>query len=112
VPGLVLVSTCAGRVEARLPVAWHVLKLLARRPWFAAAMRRRMERDPEHAALRSIADAAARERTTRDPEAVALLTALTASTLDRMALRIAGTENDVAVTRARAYPPRRSLLLP
>jgi len=40
-----------------------------------------------------------RTRTFQDPEATALLTALQVSTLDRTALRIPGTENDIVQTR-------------
>lgn len=105
--GLVLVSTCGGKVSTRVPLSFQVIKLLARWPGFGARMRRRAERDPERAARRSIADPAVRARTLRDPEAGPLFTALTASTLDRMALRLPGTENDIVVTRTTDYPLER-----
>jgi len=105
--GLVLVSTCSGKVETRLPLAFQVLRLAARWPWLAAAMERKAGRDPEAALRRSIPDPALRERTLRDPGAGPLLRELLASTSDRMALRLPGTLNDVAVTRARTYPLER-----
>jgi pimeloyl-ACP methyl ester carboxylesterase len=98
---LVLVSACTfGRIDVRLPLAWYVMKLAARLPALSSAMRRRAERDPEASARRSIPDPALRDRTLRDPEAAPLLAALQASTLDRMARRLAGTEVDIATSRA------------
>jgi pimeloyl-ACP methyl ester carboxylesterase len=106
--GLVLVSTCGGKVEARLPLAFQVLRLAARWPWLAAAMERKAAgRDPAEAARRSLPDPAVRERTLRDPGAGPLFRELLASTSDRMALRLPGTLNDVAVTRTRTYPLER-----
>jgi pimeloyl-ACP methyl ester carboxylesterase len=106
--GLVLVSTSGGKVETRLPLAFHVLRLAARWPWLAASMERKAAaRDPEAAAARSIPDPALRERTLRDPGAGPLFRELLASTSDRMALRLPGTLNDVAITRAREYPLER-----
>jgi pimeloyl-ACP methyl ester carboxylesterase len=102
--GLVLVSTCSGKIETRVPLAFHVIKLLARWHWFAAAMHRRATRDPEAAARRSIADPVVRARTLQDPEAGPLFIALLQSTSDRMALRLPGTENDIRVTRTTTYP--------
>jgi pimeloyl-ACP methyl ester carboxylesterase len=98
---VVLVSACTiGRIEPRLPLAWYVMKLAARVPPIAAAMSRKAARDPEASAQRSILDPAVRERTLRDPEAWPLMRALQASTLDRMALRLPGTEVDIATGRA------------
>lgn len=106
--GLVLVSTCAGKVETRLPLAFQVLRLAAHWPWLAAAMERKAAaRDPEAAARRSVPDPVLRERTLADPGAGPLLRELIASTSDRMALRLPGTLNDVAVTRAWTYPLER-----
>jgi pimeloyl-ACP methyl ester carboxylesterase len=102
---LVLVSANAiGGIGVRLPLAWYVMKLAARVPPLVAAMRRKAERDPDAAARRSIPDAALRARTLRDPEAGPLMLALQASTLDRMALRLPGTEVDIATSRADLRP--------
>jgi pimeloyl-ACP methyl ester carboxylesterase len=102
--GLVLVSTCGDRVDSRLPLAFHVLRLAARWPWLAGKMERKASADPEASLRRSIPDAALRERTLADPEAGSLLRELVASTSDRMALRLPGTLVDVAVTRTRSFP--------
>lgn len=105
---LVLVATCGGKVGTRLPVAFHLLRLAGRWPWLAAAMERKAAgRDAAEAARRSIPDPALRERTLAHPQAGPLLRELLASTSDRMALRLPGTLNDVAVTRARDYPLER-----
>jgi pimeloyl-ACP methyl ester carboxylesterase len=105
--GLVLVSTCGGKVETRMPLAFQLLKLAARWPRLAAAMERRARRDPEASLRRSIPDPVLRARTLGDPGAGPLLRELVASTSDRMALRLPGTLEDVAVTRARSYPLER-----
>jgi pimeloyl-ACP methyl ester carboxylesterase len=104
---LVLVSTCSGRIATRIPVSFHLTKRLLRWRWFGEAMRRKAERDPRRAASRSITDPEVRARTLRDPVASALLSELVSSTLERPALRLAGTENDIAVTRSTEYPLER-----
>jgi pimeloyl-ACP methyl ester carboxylesterase len=98
--GLVLVSTCAGRIEVPIPFAFTLMKWLGRWSWFLDRRRRILDRDPDGAVRRSIPDPLLRARTLQDPEAGPLLLALQRSTLDRMALRLPGTENDIAVTRA------------
>jgi pimeloyl-ACP methyl ester carboxylesterase len=105
--GLVLVSTCGARVEGRLPPSFHLLKLLGGWPWFTSAIERKARRDPERAARASIPDAELRARTLADPETGPLLRALLASTSERMGQRLAGTLNDVAVTRSHEYPLER-----
>ena len=100
---LVLVSTCSSRISTPIPLSFHVTKRLMRRRWFGEVVRRKAERDPERAAGRSIVDPEVRARTLRDPTASALLAELVSSTLDRPALRLSGTENDIAVTRSTEY---------
>jgi pimeloyl-ACP methyl ester carboxylesterase len=97
--GAVIVSSVCSRIPERPPLAWNVMKLVARVPPLVAMMRRKVARDPERAARRSIPDAALRARTVADPEAGPLLAALQLSTMDRMSRRLAGTENDIATTR-------------
>jgi pimeloyl-ACP methyl ester carboxylesterase len=105
---LVLVSTCSGGIDERIPLRFFLMKRLMRWPWFADSMRRKAARDPSRAAARSIADPAIRARTLADPVAGPLLAELVLSTLDRPWLRLAGTENDIAMTRAtRDYPLER-----
>jgi pimeloyl-ACP methyl ester carboxylesterase len=97
--GLVLVSACTARLDTPLPLAWHLLKLLARVPWLAKALAPDPDADPDRATRRSIRDPAVRARTLGDPEAGPLLLSLQRSTGDRLAARLPGTENDIAVTR-------------
>ncbi len=101
---LVVVSTCGGRIEGGVPLAFHIMKHLARWPWLGDFVRRQ---DPEASARRSIPDPAVRERTLKDPDAGPLFMALLRSTSDRMALRLPGTENDIEVTRTCEYPLER-----
>jgi pimeloyl-ACP methyl ester carboxylesterase len=98
--GLVVVSSVCSKVDRKLPLAWHLLKLTARLGFMGAAMRRKIARDPDRASSRSIPDPVLRARTLGDPEAGPLLVALQLSTADRMRLRLDGTENDVAITRS------------
>ncbi|HEX9051676.1 MAG TPA: alpha/beta hydrolase [Anaeromyxobacter sp.] len=110
---LVLVSAATiGGIPTRLPLAWYAMRLAARVPPLAAAMRRKAARDPEASARRSIPEAALRERTLRDPEAGPLLRALQASTLDRMALRLPGTEVDIETGRADLAPALERISVP
>lgn len=102
--GLVLVSTCSGKVETPIPAAFHLMTWLARWPWLVARMQRRISRDPESAARRSIADPVVRARTLQDPVAGPLFTALLGSTTDRIGLRLPGAANDIRVTRSTTYP--------
>ncbi|MBN1948067.1 MAG: alpha/beta hydrolase [Bradymonadales bacterium] len=102
--GLVLVSTCATTVEDRPPLSFYLLKILARIPWFTRAMRQKVERDIDGAAKASIPDDEMRARTLADPETGPLFVALQRSTADRVAQRLPGTYNDVAVTRTHEYP--------
>jgi pimeloyl-ACP methyl ester carboxylesterase len=97
--GLVMISACSDRLNVPIPFQWQVMKLLARFPALTGAMRKRMTGDPEKAALRSIPDQELRRRTLADPETAALLLSLQTSVFDRMAMRIAGTDNDIAQTR-------------
>ena len=105
-------SSVCRRVETRLPLAWHLMKLTARCGPLVAAMRRKAERDPEGSARRSIRDPEVRARTLRDPEAGPLLRELQLSTMDRMRRRLEGTENDVAVTRRELSLPLERIAAP
>ena len=110
--GAVIVSSVVRRQDQRLPLAWWVLRVALRFPPLAEAMRRRSARDPDAAATRSIPDPAVRARTLAHPEAGPLLRALFASTGRRMAERLDGTENDVAVTRGALDLPLERLRVP
>jgi pimeloyl-ACP methyl ester carboxylesterase len=105
--GLVLVSTTGGRVEEPLPLAFHLLPLLARLPGFERKAGLRAERDPEGNARRAFHDPTQVARLLADPEAWALYRELARTTSSRMAKRLQGTSNDVRVTRVSEYPLER-----
>lgn len=97
--GLVIVSSVCSRNPQPLPLAWYLLKTMARCGPLMAARRRKIAADPDAAARRSIPDPALRARTVGHAETGPLLLALQLSTFDRMPRRMPGTENDVAVAR-------------
>jgi pimeloyl-ACP methyl ester carboxylesterase len=96
---LVMISACCAPLSARLPIAFYFMKLVAHVPAVAAAMRRRVARDPDKAARRSIPDPVLRASTQKHPEAGRLLQQLQLSTLEHMAARMPGTENDIHQSR-------------
>ncbi|MFT3913339.1 MAG: alpha/beta hydrolase [Anaeromyxobacteraceae bacterium] len=110
--GAVIFSSVVRRQDQRLPLAWWVLRVALRFPPLAEAMRKRASRDPDAAATRSIPEPDVRARTLAHPEAGPLLRALFASTSRRMAERLDGTENDVAVTRGALDLPLERLQVP
>lgn len=102
--GLVLVSTCADRLDTKPPLSFVVRKLLMRVPGVAGAARRKVLQDPESVARRSVTKPEFFDRLRRDEPAWRLLQELQASTTDRMTRRFPGTDNDVVVSRTRTYP--------
>ena len=106
--GLVMISSVCTRMEERLPLAWYIMKLASRVGPLMAAMQRKAAKDPERGTRRSIPDPVMRERTLRDPEAGPLLLELQRSTLERVRLRMPGTENDITLThRELSFPLER-----
>lgn len=104
---LVLISTVSGKNHVEIPLRYHLMKLLARLPFFISAMRKKALENLEQAAARSITDHQLRQRVLADDETRSLLAALTASTLDRMAARLPGTDNDIRITQSTDYPLER-----
>ncbi len=101
--GLILVSTIADKVETKIPFAFNVMKFLARWSWFSDYFRRKAERDLVGVAGRSIRDPEVLQHTVNDAESWPLFAAMMLSTYHRMGQRIAGTENDINITRTAAY---------
>ena len=54
--GLVMISACSDTLDVPIPFRFRIMKLLARIPGMTDAMRRKIEKDPEKAAIRSIPD--------------------------------------------------------
>ncbi|MGC9964124.1 MAG: alpha/beta hydrolase [Syntrophobacteraceae bacterium] len=102
--GLVLVSTCATRIDTGIPFSFKVMTYFARWPWFAARLQRRAERNPERVAKRSIRDPDILADTIRDKDTWPLFTTMFLSTFDRMGQRLIGTKNDIEISRTATYP--------
>ncbi len=102
--GLVLVSTCAGKVDNRIPFSFKIMKPLAHWPWIAKMFRKKAERNLEAVARRSIRDPEILAHTIHDADTWPLFATLLLSTFDRMGQRLDGTENDIQITRATTYP--------
>lgn len=101
--GLVLVSTCAGKVDSPVPFSFKVMKHLGRWPCFAKKFRKKAERNLAGVAQQSIRDPEILARTINDADAWPLFSTLLLSTFDRMWQRLDGTENDIDITRNTTY---------
>ena len=101
---LILISTSGSKVSTRLPLAFYMMKWLARWPRVLQFMQRKAPRDLESNLRRSISDPAILARTLEDAAVRPLLEELTSMGFDRMAQRLPGTLNDVMITRTREYP--------
>jgi pimeloyl-ACP methyl ester carboxylesterase len=103
---LVMISACSATLQVRIPqLRFQFLKLLARMPRLAEYMSARARRNPDAAARRSIPDPVLRTSTLNDPEAGPLMAALQRSTMQHLAQRLPGTENDIQQSRASfSYP--------
>jgi pimeloyl-ACP methyl ester carboxylesterase len=102
--GLVLISTCAGKVDTPIPLSFQLMKHLVRLPAFVAMMKRRTKKDLEGALRRSITDPILRARTVRDPEVRPLMEEVLVGLFDRIVRRLPGTENDIRIIRTTTYP--------
>jgi pimeloyl-ACP methyl ester carboxylesterase len=87
---LVLVSACTGRLGLRLPLRFHLLKLMARSPALTRCLLGRAAGDFE----RAVVAPQARAALLADQQACMLLAALQLTLADSLGLRIPGTEND------------------
>lgn len=101
--GLILVSTCADKIEMPIPFGFKVMTFLARSPWFAKRLGQKAGGDLQAAAQRSIRDPEILARTINDGETWPLFCTMMLSTYNRMHQRIAGTDNDIRITRSESY---------
>ncbi len=101
--GLILVSTCADKVDVPVPTSFKVMMALARIPGLASYFGEKVRSDLEAAARRSIRDPEALARLVNDVETWPLFCTMTLSTYDRMHKRITGTSNDIQITRTETY---------
>jgi pimeloyl-ACP methyl ester carboxylesterase len=100
---LVLASTTGGPAPNKVPLAFHVMTLMARLPAFTARLQRKAQ-DTGKSLARSVTDPEILARTLQDAEVMALYRELTLGMFDRMAERLPGTRNDIEVARTRSYP--------
>lgn len=110
--GLVMISACSAQLTVRVPFQFQLLKIAARFPRLLALLRRRAAARPEAMARRSIRDPNSRASTLNDSEAGPLLAALQLSTMDRLAQRLPGTENDIAQARRPFHYPLEQISVP
>lgn len=101
---LVLVSTCAARVTTPIPLSFKVMEIVAQIPFFASLIQKKMAADLKTVASRSITDPELLEETLSDPEVAPLFKAMLLSTTDQMGKRLAGTKNDIRISRNYDYP--------
>ncbi len=102
--GLVLISTCAGKVDTPIPISFKLMKVLVRWPAFVALLKKRTKKDLERALRRSIPDPIIRTRTVQDPQVRPLMEEVIVGVFDRITLRLPGTDNDIRVTQTTSYP--------
>jgi len=102
--GLVLVSTCSDRIDGNIPFSFKVMKYLARWSWFADRFRKKAEQDLEAVAGRSIRDPEILACTINDTDTWPLFRTMMLSTFSRMGRRMAGTGNDIEISRRTTYP--------
>ncbi len=101
---LILISTCGQKVTERLPMAYHLLKLLGRWPAVLRFMQGKASQDLESFLRRSVSDPAILTRTLQNPEVRPLLEEMMRMSADHVGERLAGTFNDVTATRTCDYP--------
>ncbi|WP_022667796.1 alpha/beta fold hydrolase [Desulfospira joergensenii] len=101
---LVLCSTTGGKNEVPVPFAFHVMKLLARIPFFPEMMKRKIEKDVEGSLKKSVSHPEIFDRTIQNQEVMRLFKELSMGTMNQMAKRLPGTVNDIQITRSRNYP--------
>lgn len=94
--GLVLVSAVTGQLEVNSKVEKRLraMRAIARVPGIPWLIRRRVTRDPNAAASRSIPDPVIRDRTLADTEAGSMLQELQVSVTRDLSRRLPGTFND------------------
>ena len=105
--GLVLISTCAGKVDTPIPISFKLMKLLVRCPVSVAMIKKRTNKDLERALRRSIPDPAIRARTVQDPQVRPLIEEVIMGVFYRITLRLPGTDNDIRITQTTTYPLER-----
>jgi pimeloyl-ACP methyl ester carboxylesterase len=100
---LVMVSAASAKIDAGPPLAWYVMKLMARIPGVPERLRKKALQDPERSLSRSFPDPAQRAQLLQNPEALALFAELQISVMSQLPRRLPGTDNDITVTRCNSF---------
>lgn len=101
---LILCSTVGGRNSAPIPLAFYLMKLVARVPFVIRFMRNSFLKNIENGLKRSISHQDIVEKMMGDDQMMTFYKELTLSTMDRTTERIPGTLNDIKVTQNTEYP--------
>ena len=102
--GLILVSTCAGKIDTPIPFSFKAMKFFMRCSWFANHFRKKTKKNLTAVAKRSIRDPDILTRTINDAEIWPIFSTMLLSTTDRIRQRLSGVENDIEITRAATFP--------
>ncbi len=100
---LVLCSTTGGKNNTPIPFGFNVIKILARIPFIAHMMRKRVENNIEESLKKSVSFPDVLSKTTRDCETMKLFKELSTGMMDNMAKRLPGTINDIRITQSHDY---------
>ena len=101
--GLVLCSTSADKTSNPIPLSFHIMCMMVQIPVFAKAISNKMSKKLDNIAGKSITEKDLLEKLMHDKETWGLFCKLIISTFDRASLRIAGTKNDINITRTASY---------
>lgn len=101
--GLVLVSTCATRMDTKIPLSFKLMLLMARWPWFARKLRQKAGGNLQEQPRTAIRDPEILARTMADAEAWPLFSRMMSSTWEHLPERIPGARNDIQVSRNETY---------
>jgi len=102
--GLVLVSTCAGKLNTPIPFSFKIMMLLARWPWYAKKLYKRTAENLDATARSKIDDPEILARMLNDADTWELFSTSLLSAFDRLWQRLDGTQNDIAITSREDYP--------
>jgi pimeloyl-ACP methyl ester carboxylesterase len=102
--GLVLVSTCAGKLNTPIPFSFKITMLLARWPWYAKNLYKKTAQNLDATVRSRIDDPEILARMLNDADTWELFSLSLLSAFDRLGQRLDGTQNDIAITSREDYP--------
>jgi pimeloyl-ACP methyl ester carboxylesterase len=101
---LILVSTCADKVEVVIPFSFKLIQFLARWPWFEKKFKKKAEKDLVTIARRSIRDIKILANTLKSGDTWPIFSTMLLSTFNQIGKRLVGTANDIEISRTASYP--------